>query len=575
MEYNDNTQHANTDPQQLEASQSAEPTSVPPVLTAMIFNRLGIRSAFHHDEMSDDLVNSLNGSEGSIRAAALQTLGKRAEQGEQIPIAAVVSALRDPEWSVRAIAALTLRLGGDRVPIEPLLDALRDEDESVRAAAARALGAMGARVPLQVLEAALHDPAWRVREATVLALGELGKRVPEEVLSGATNDSDEAVREAAGIALRQTYSDTVTMTNQDGKKNLSASVQNRQQGVKIKAGGKQQQPIFVKRGLSRRVVAVTVALVAIAFIVGGGITWSFHFYNPGSRKKAQLTPITITSKQLSFYGPGYSVLDNKGNLYVIDTDLQQTHTRVLKFSPSGDLLNEWHHFNIDAQPLYIVVDAQGNIYATAQGTNSIYRLSVTGELLQKWQVVGSHPVGLALDKQDNLYVAVFGGNTVQKFSPTGKPLAIWGTLGSEPGQFDHPVGVAIDGQGNIYVSDQGNDRIQKLAPTGKPVAQWGSAGLGPGQFLQPGSIAVDRYDNVYVTDGSSGLVQQFTSTGKPLAAWGATGGAGTVQFGIPRGVAVDAKGNIYVASVDSNGAMFINGRITILSPTGKILDVWR
>ena len=97
----------------------------------------------------------------------------------------------------------------------------------------------------------------------------------------------------------------------------------------------------------------------------------------------------------------------------------------------------------------------------------------------------------------------------------------------------------------------------------------------PRQFLQPGSIAVDRHDNVYVTDGSTGLVQQFTSAGKLLAAWGAARGAGAVQFGIPRGVAVDAKGNIYVTSVDSNGAIFINGRITKLSPTGKLLAVWK
>jgi sugar lactone lactonase YvrE len=571
MEYNDNTQPANTDQQQIEPSQSAEPTSVPPVPTAIVLNRLGIRSAPRHDEMSDDLVNALNSSEGSMRAAALQALGRRAEEGEQIPIAAVVSALRDPEWSVRAMAALTLRLGGDRVPVEPLLDALLDEDESVRAAAARALGAMGERVPLQALEGALHDAAWRVREATVLALGELGKRVPVEVLLFATNDSDEAVREAAGIALRQTYPDTVTIANQAGKKNQPASVQNHQQVVR--AGGKQQRPIFVKRGLSRRVVAV--ALVAAAVIVGSSIIWSFHLHSPGNRKTTQLTPTTIRSKQLAFYGPGYSVLDTRGNLYVMDTDLQQTHTRILKFSPSGDLLNEWYHFNIDAQPLYIVVDAQGDIYATAQGTNSIYKLSVTGDLLQKWQVVGSQPVGLALDKQGNLYVVVFGGNTVQKYSPTGKPLAIWGTPGSRLGQFDHPAGVAVDGQGNIYVADQGNDRIQKLAPTGKPVAQWGSTGQGPGQFLQPGSIAVDRHDNVYVTDGSTGLVQQFTSAGKLLAAWGVAAIAGAVQFGIPRGVAVDAEGNIYVASVESNGAIFINGRITKLSPTGKLLAVWK
>lgn len=570
MENNDDTERANIDSQQPESTQNAEPASVPAIPMAKVFNRLGIRSAPRPDERLDDLVNALSSPEGPLRAAALQALGKRAEQGEQLPIAAVVAALHDPEWSVRAIAALTLRLGGERVPLEPLLDALADEDESVRAAAARALGAMGERAPLKALEDALHDASWRVREATALALGELGQRVPVELLLLATRDSDEAVREAANIALRQRYLDDVALAHQVEKQNQSANGQDQQRVAR--PGDKQPWRVFVKPGLSRRVVAV--ALAAAIVIAGASTLWSLLLRSPGSGKPGQLTPATTRSPLFTFFGPGYSVLDSRGNLYVMDSDFQQTHTRILKFSPSGDLLNEWDHFNMGTQPLYIVVDRQGNLYATAQATNSIYKLSAAGELLQQWQVVGQYPVGLALDQQGNLYVAVYGGNTVQKYSSTGKLLDIWGTSGSGSGQFDHPVGVAVDRQGNLYVADQGNDRIQKLAPSGKSVAQWGTTGAGPGQFLQPGSIAVDSKGNVYVTDGTTGLVQQFSSSGKLLAAWGA-GGASALQFGIPRGVAVDDEGNIYVASVDLNGETFINGRITKLSSTGKLLAVWK
>ena len=114
MENNHDTERANTDPRQLESTQNAEPASVPAIPMAKVFNRLGIRSTLRPDARQDDLVNALSSSEGPMRAAALQALGKRAEQGEQLPIAAVVAALHDPEWSVRAIAALTLRLGGAR-----------------------------------------------------------------------------------------------------------------------------------------------------------------------------------------------------------------------------------------------------------------------------------------------------------------------------------------------------------------------------------------------------------------------------------------------------------------------------
>ncbi len=580
MEYNDNTKHSNMEPLQNGLSTSAEQASVP-VPTAKVLNRLGIPTAHSRDETGEELVKALSSTDATIRVAALQAIGKRAEEGVpggQLPVAALVAALHDPEWSVRAIAALTLRLGGEQTPLAPLLDALHDEDESVRAAAVQTLGTLGERVPLQALEEMLYDTAWQVREATVLALGELGKRVPAEILLTAAKDSDEVVREAAQIALRQ-LSSASSVTTQPAEQK-SAQIQYPRQIVEA---SRKQRPLFVKRSLSRRTIAIILAVAAAIIIASSSIIWSLLLRSPGNGQRVQLTPTKAIVEQLAFYGPGYAVVDSAGNLYVMDSDFQQTHTRILKFSPSGNLLNEWQHFTIGTQPLYIVIDKQGNLYATAQGSNIIYQLSTTGAILRKWQVAGPsgssgaanmQPVGLALDQQGNLYVAVYNGNTVQKYSPTGKLLAIWGTFGSKPGQFDHPVGVAVDAQGNIYVADQGNNRIQKLSPTGKLVAYWGSSGIGPGQFLQPGSIAVDTRGNVYVADGSSGLVQQFSSAGNLLAAWGA-GSSETVQFGTPRGVAVDTAGNIYVASVDLNGAQFVNGRITKLSSTGKLLAIWK
>jgi RNA polymerase sigma factor (sigma-70 family) len=370
-------------------------------------------------------------------------------------------------------------------------------------------------------------------------------------------------REAVDIVLRQRYPDGVVTVSQVEEQNQSSGVG---------PGDTQQRPVVARRGLSRRVVAVALAVALV--VAGAGTLWSLLLQSPESGAPAHSTPAVTRSPRLTFYGPGYTVLDSRGNLYVMDSDFQQTHTRILKFSPSGHLLKQWDHLDIDAQPLYIVVDGQGNIYATAQATNSIYRLSATGEPLQKWQVAGQDPVGLALDQQGNLYVAVYSGNTIQKYSSTGKLLEMWGASGSGPGQFNHPVGVAVDSQGDLFVVDQGNNRIQKLTPSGKFIAQWGTTGAGPGQFLQPGSIAVDSKSNVFVTDGSSGLVQEFSSSGKLLAAWGA-GGPRALQFGIPRGVAVDGESNIYVASVDLNGETFVNGRITKFSPSGELLAVWK
>lgn len=77
-----------------------------------------------------------------------------------------------------------------------------------------------------------------------------------------------------------------------------------------------------------------------------------------------------------------------------------------------------------------------------------------------------------------------------------------------------------------------------------------------------------------MTDATTGNVQQFSATGMFLRGWGA-GAADLVQFGIPRGVAADAQGNVYVSSASLAGEQFTNSRITKLSPLGKVLAVWQ
>src|SRR5579872_7144719 len=82
MEYNNgNDQHAGMEPPQDESSR-AEQSPVPPIPTANVLNRLGIRSASFRDGTGEELVNALNSPETTRRVAALQALGKRAEQGE-------------------------------------------------------------------------------------------------------------------------------------------------------------------------------------------------------------------------------------------------------------------------------------------------------------------------------------------------------------------------------------------------------------------------------------------------------------------------------------------------------------
>ncbi len=96
--------------------------------------------------------------------------------------------------------------------------------------------------------------------------------------------------------------------------------------------------------------------------------------------------------------------------------------------------------------------------------------------------------------------------------------------------------------------------------------QWGRYGSGNGYFSDPRGVAVDASGNVYVTDNGNNRVQKFSGSGAYLSQWG-TLGTGSGQFDNPLGIAVDAYDNIYVA--DGN-----NNRIQKFSTSGGFITQW-
>jgi hypothetical protein len=99
------------------------------------------------------------------------------------------------------------------------------------------------------------------------------------------------------------------------------------------------------------------------------------------------------------------------------------------------------------------------------------------------------------------------------------------------------------------------------------VLKWGSQGSGDGEFDNvPRGVATDPYGNVYVTDTGNHRIQKFDRDGTLLSIWG-SGGGGDAEFSSPHGVATDEDGNVYVT--DSG-----NNRIQKLKRDGTFLTKW-
>ncbi|MCU0723884.1 MAG: HEAT repeat domain-containing protein, partial [Planctomycetes bacterium] len=129
------------------------------------------------------------------RAAAAEALAS--SDSSEVP-AALVSALSDPDGGVRAAAADSLGRLRAEATVGPLVEALaRGRTEGERAAAARALGLVGKESALWALLKALDDPSWAVRAEAAVAAGRLGSWTAGARLSAALRDPDPRVRGAA------------------------------------------------------------------------------------------------------------------------------------------------------------------------------------------------------------------------------------------------------------------------------------------------------------------------------------------------------------------------------------------
>jgi DNA-binding beta-propeller fold protein YncE len=329
------------------------------------------------------------------------------------------------------------------------------------------------------------------------------------------------------------------------------------------------------------VLEVVLLLVCISSLVSCG----------SSRASSPATPRATISQRLDtgplglpLYCPILITHDQQGNLYVTDSDqgYKGSHrARIVKLSPTGQLLAEWHVFNtFQSQPSFvgnetgpfgIAVDARGTIYVADAGDDTIKKLSPTGQLLATWGKTGSAPGefnsplhGVAIDAQGDVYVT--DTSRIEKFSSTGTLLAIFGNTGSPAQRLNLAAGIDIDALGNMYVADLRNHRLVKFSAAGTFLTAW--SGAGGIQFSSARGVAVDRAGNIYLTDARNFRIVKFSPTGQVLAIWHRP-----MDFFL-FGITVDPQGNIYVAmtNVPNNGGP--TGGIRKLSPSGAVLATW-
>ena len=295
--------------------------------------------------------------------------------------------------------------------------------------------------------------------------------------------------------------------------------------------------------------------------------------------------------------PRAVAVDRAGNLYVGDVDAGT----VQKITPAGAVTILVPGNSSIKDPIGLAMGRDGAVYVADADGGAVLKVAPDGGVAPLGKLATgsspanfSTPTSVAVDAAGNAFVTNNGDNTILKISPGGAASVFAGKAdasGSADGagdvaRFATPRGIAIDPAGNLYVADEGNSNIRKITPAGVVSTLAGTAGQsgsmdGTGfaaRFAAPRALTVDTAGNVFVADTDNHAIRKITPAGVVTTfaghagAAGATNGTGgAARFSEPRGIAVDAAGNVYVADTGNQAIRQItpDGVVTTVAASAK------
>ena len=248
------------------------------------------------------------------------------------------------------------------------------------------------------------------------------------------------------------------------------------------------------------------------------------------------------------------------------------------------------------QPTGIAVDPAGNLWIADFGNYRIRKVTANGFIST---VAGNSfsdalqtPTAIALDAAGSLYIADRASNLIRRLPVNGPLQTFAGTGSSGNGgdggpavlaQLCGPNGLTIDGFGNVVFSDTGNSRIRKIMPSGTmaPFAGTNVPGYSgnftsalSAQFTSPTGVCSGPDGAVYIGDTGNHMLRRVSTDGTISAVAGIgfqgyTGDGGpalNARLNAPRGCAVDAIGDIFIADTGNNA-------IRMVTPDGNIATI--
>jgi uncharacterized protein (TIGR03437 family) len=354
-------------------------------------------------------------------------------------------------------------------------------------------------------------------------------------------------------------------------------------------------------------------------------------------------------------GPYDVIFDSSGNLYISDSNNNRirevsttgtintvvgngtagwagdgsspTASGTELNTPAGMAFDSSANLYIADSDNYVVRKVAGGVINTIAGDNHLGAV-FSGDYGAATSAGMWNPSGVAVDPSGNIYIADPYNNVVrvvcqnqtpiacgtgpQGFPPGGTYTFAVGDINTFAGQdncngtpsttcagyigdggvstgalLNNPSAVLLDPAGNLYISDTGNNAIRKVTPagiittvvgdgTGTPGYK-GDGGKATAAWLNnPKGLAMDADGNLYIADSINSVIRMVTPSGfittiagNQSAGPGYTGdgaAATSAQLYFPSGVAVNTNGKIYIADYGNN-------LVRMLTPVAQVPQI--